>query len=477
MDGFMHTTTSIPNFSHCLAESTSAATSRAARTFRRLTAINPAPRGLFISRFPLEAAMAENMTPAPFNLLAADHDGMRVDYRGLMRQSQHALKHSSPGHAEMLRQFEGHLTELGTRWYAGDTAVVDEILQLYCIEHEARQAVAARPASPVPPVGAELVSDAGRLAYVADQIRALEPAGSESDVFLTEASQVLRSCAEALATTDAPHDTVQALRALHDSVELAMKRGALSERALEIIVMQPATDVLIRADEATPAAPAEGIPCGVCGADDAFTGSCGGGRTNPRALCFERATLSIKPAADHIADSGKMVSTGAAGEREAFEKWFKEARKAELEIPNGPPLYDEMRLLWEAWSARAALATTQMPVCDSVQTEASSKPASTASEIAAAICQRVAELDDRNSPEGQPNMMLVTRGELHGFICEALATTPDADQADCLKNFRAILNAEINRAIDPSGDIARQEAAIDTTDHLLAEFSKLFPEA
>ena len=132
---------------------------------------------------------------------------------------------------------------------------------------------------------------------------------------------------------------------------------------------------------------------------------------------------------------------------------------------------------WTWWQARAALATTQMPVCDSVQTEASSKPASTASEIAAAICQRVAELDDRNSPEGQPNMMLVTRGELHGFICEALATTPDADQAGCLKNFRAILNAEINRAIDPSGDIARQEAAIDTTDHLLAEFSKLFPEA
>ncbi|CAM4308253.1 hypothetical protein COAQ111491_16395 [Comamonas aquatilis] len=75
------------------------------------------------------------------NLLAADHSGMKVDYRGLFSQVQRAIKRSDPGYAEMLRQLEGHLQELGQRWYAGDTNVVDEILQLYCIERDARKTV------------------------------------------------------------------------------------------------------------------------------------------------------------------------------------------------------------------------------------------------------------------------------------------------------------------------------------------------
>ena len=41
-------------------------------------------------------------------------------------------------------------------------------------------------------------------------------------------------------------EVVEALRALHDSLELALKLGHLSERALEIIIMQPATDVPMR---------------------------------------------------------------------------------------------------------------------------------------------------------------------------------------------------------------------------------------
>ena len=76
-------------------------------------------------------------------LLAADHSGMKVDYRGLFSQVQRALKRTDPGHAEMLRQLEGHLQELGQRWYAGDTDAVDEILQLYCIESDARKTVSA----------------------------------------------------------------------------------------------------------------------------------------------------------------------------------------------------------------------------------------------------------------------------------------------------------------------------------------------
>jgi len=76
-------------------------------------------------------------------LLAADHSGMKVDYRGLLSQVQRALKRTDPGHAEMLRQLEGHLQELGQRWYAGITNVVDEFLQLYCIERDARKTVSA----------------------------------------------------------------------------------------------------------------------------------------------------------------------------------------------------------------------------------------------------------------------------------------------------------------------------------------------
>ncbi|BEG78427.1 hypothetical protein HBIAX_05529 [Achromobacter xylosoxidans] len=74
--------------------------------------------------------------------LAEPHTGMRVDYQGLLRQAREGL-HDSPGLAEMLRQLQGHLRELGQRWYAGDTAVVDELLQLYCVESNARAALSA----------------------------------------------------------------------------------------------------------------------------------------------------------------------------------------------------------------------------------------------------------------------------------------------------------------------------------------------
>jgi hypothetical protein len=78
-------------------------------------------------------------------ILAAEHRGMRVDYSGLFKQATSALKQGGkePGLAEMMRQLKDHLTELGQRWYAGDTAVVDELLQLYCVERDARIAFAA----------------------------------------------------------------------------------------------------------------------------------------------------------------------------------------------------------------------------------------------------------------------------------------------------------------------------------------------
>lgn len=75
-------------------------------------------------------------------LLAKDHIGMRVDYQGLLKQCCDALSQEEPAYAEMLRQLEVHMTELGKRWYAGDTSVVDEFLQLYCVEHDARSLLA-----------------------------------------------------------------------------------------------------------------------------------------------------------------------------------------------------------------------------------------------------------------------------------------------------------------------------------------------
>lgn len=84
----------------------------------------------------------EDRRAIPF--LAADHKGMRVDYCGLLGQTREGL-FKEPALAEMIRQLQDHIAELGRRWYAGDTAVVDELLQLYCVEQDARAAVAARP--------------------------------------------------------------------------------------------------------------------------------------------------------------------------------------------------------------------------------------------------------------------------------------------------------------------------------------------
>ncbi|CAJ0705893.1 hypothetical protein [Ralstonia holmesii] len=86
-------------------------------------------------------------------MLGADHQGMRVDYSGLLKQARAGLRRE-PSTAEMLRQLHDHLTELGRRWYAGDTAVVDELLQLYCVEHDAREALRVR-AGTSDPAGAE----------------------------------------------------------------------------------------------------------------------------------------------------------------------------------------------------------------------------------------------------------------------------------------------------------------------------------
>lgn len=92
------------------------------------------------------AAAPDHPATAGDAVLAADHKGMQVDYRGLLTQARAALQRE-PGLAEMLLQLQGHLTELGTRWYAGDTVAVDELLQLYCVENDTREALKAMRAS------------------------------------------------------------------------------------------------------------------------------------------------------------------------------------------------------------------------------------------------------------------------------------------------------------------------------------------
>ena len=103
---------------------------------------NPPPEGHWLAPFWNAAkADAAALVPAP-PILAADHNGMRVDYQGLLGQCQRTLSRHDPGTSEMLRQLQGHLQELGRRWYAGDASAVDEFLQLYCIEHNLRTAIA-----------------------------------------------------------------------------------------------------------------------------------------------------------------------------------------------------------------------------------------------------------------------------------------------------------------------------------------------
>jgi hypothetical protein len=52
----------------------------------------------------LAALLATGGQAQAVKLLAADHSGMKVDYRGLFSQVQRALKRTDPGYAEMLRQ-------------------------------------------------------------------------------------------------------------------------------------------------------------------------------------------------------------------------------------------------------------------------------------------------------------------------------------------------------------------------------------
>lgn len=72
-------------------------------------------------------------------ILAPDHKGMKIDYRGALKEARRVLRRDFGAiSAHMLEELEKHLTEMGERFYAGDTAAVDEFLQLYCIARDKR---------------------------------------------------------------------------------------------------------------------------------------------------------------------------------------------------------------------------------------------------------------------------------------------------------------------------------------------------
>ena len=120
-----------------------------------VTAFEWAWYGQSLSAALSHGAEAVEPYPAPEShvvVLAPKHTGMKVDYCGLINQARRGLQRD-PGIAEMLRQLEEHMSELGRRWYDGDATVVDEFLQLYCIQTVRRGVIAAAKAEGQPDAG------------------------------------------------------------------------------------------------------------------------------------------------------------------------------------------------------------------------------------------------------------------------------------------------------------------------------------
>lgn len=69
--------------------------------------------------------------------LAETHTGMRVSASGMIKQSCSALRKSGDnGLAWQLEEMLKLLGVVGKEYYAGREDVVDEFLQLYCLDDE-----------------------------------------------------------------------------------------------------------------------------------------------------------------------------------------------------------------------------------------------------------------------------------------------------------------------------------------------------
>lgn len=71
--------------------------------------------------------------PTRHQPLAKKHDGMKVDSSVIYRDIR--------GGKFMREQMHKHLTEMASRYYAGDIAAVDEFCQLYCLGEAERKKV------------------------------------------------------------------------------------------------------------------------------------------------------------------------------------------------------------------------------------------------------------------------------------------------------------------------------------------------
>ena len=129
----------------------------------------------------------------------------------------------------------------------------------------------------------ELQESAAKLAAVqqsaGDEIRRLNREASAWNAALTEHTK------REFAAKNAPSGEASAVQ--EAEAEYTMHAGTCS-------ISGPREDVLhigkiLHANDSVPTPAVEGEPkqCGLCGATEAFTGTCGGGRENPRALCYE----------------------------------------------------------------------------------------------------------------------------------------------------------------------------------------------
>lgn len=82
---------------------------------------------------PAETVSSERL----LGLLGEKHEGMRVSLDGVIKQAAPLLESAQgngPGYGFMLTELLKHLHQVGERYYAGDVKVVDEFLQLYCLD-------------------------------------------------------------------------------------------------------------------------------------------------------------------------------------------------------------------------------------------------------------------------------------------------------------------------------------------------------
>ena len=71
-------------------------------------------------------------------VLSKNHTGMKISMSGVLRRKLPKVE------SEMIMN---HLELLGKEYYSGNTAIVDEFLQLYCIAEDERKEVLKKKAS------------------------------------------------------------------------------------------------------------------------------------------------------------------------------------------------------------------------------------------------------------------------------------------------------------------------------------------